>query len=169
MSQLSKVKHSRNQWKHKAKERGDQDRYRRKQLARVKAERDQAKQTLKEVQARLRQLESQAQAVVVLPKVDVVWMSLQLFLEAHISFRAVSRVLTLLTHALGLKKRARLEHLLFLGYCNDYHQYFPTIEAVSEGGYGTGKEVSPVEVGAGERIIDRALLDLYEMAGKIRK
>jgi len=104
MSQLSKVKHSRNQWKHKAKERGDQDRYRRKQLARVKAERDQAKQTLKEVQARLRQLESQAQAVVVLPKVDVVWISLQLFLEAHISFRAVSRVLTLLTHALGLKK-----------------------------------------------------------------
>ena len=104
MSQLSKVKHSRNQWKHKAKERGDQDRYLRKQLARVKAERDQAKQALKEAQARRRQLESQAQAVAVLPKVDVVWISLQLFLEAHISFRAVSRVLTLLAHALGLKK-----------------------------------------------------------------
>jgi hypothetical protein len=42
--------------------------------------------------------------VVVLPKVDVVWISLQLFLEAHISFRAVSRVLTLLTQALGIKK-----------------------------------------------------------------
>jgi hypothetical protein len=104
MSQLSKVKHSRNQWKHKAQERGDQDRYLRKQLARVKAERDQAKQALKEAQARLRQIESQAQAVVVWPKVDVVWISLQLFLEAHISFRAVSRVLTLLTHALGIQK-----------------------------------------------------------------
>lgn len=104
MRQLSKVKHSRHQWKHKAKERGDQDRYRRTQLARVKTERDQAKQTLKEAQARLRQLESQAQAVVVLPKVEVVWISLPLFLKAHSSFRAVSRVLTLLTHALGIKK-----------------------------------------------------------------
>lgn len=72
-------------------------------------------------------------------------------------------------HALSLKKRARLDHLLFLGYCNDYQQYFPTIEAVSEGGYGTGMEVSPAEIGAGERIIDRALMDLYEMAGKIRR
>jgi hypothetical protein len=104
MSQLSKVKHSRDQWKQKAKERGDQDRYLRKQLARVKAERDQAKQALKEVQARLRHSESQVQSMVVLPKVDVVWLSLQLFLEAHISFRAVSRVLTLLSHALGIKK-----------------------------------------------------------------
>lgn len=104
MSQLSKVKHSRDQWKQKAKERGDQDRYLRKQLARVKAERDQAKQALKEVQARLRHSESQVQSMVVLPKVDVVWISLQLFLEAHISFRAVSRVLTLLSHALGIQK-----------------------------------------------------------------
>src|SRR5262249_30344600 len=39
-------------------------------------------------------------------------------------------------HALGLKKRARLPHLFFLGYCNDYQQYFPTIEAAGEGGYG---------------------------------
>ena len=72
-------------------------------------------------------------------------------------------------HALSLKKRARLDHVLFLGYCNDYHQYFPTIEAASEGGYGTTPEISPAELGAGERIMDRALLDLYEMAGKIRK
>ena len=59
MSQLSKVKHSRNQWKAKAKQRSDHHRYLRKQLARVKAERDQAKQDLKETQSRLRQLESQ--------------------------------------------------------------------------------------------------------------
>src|SRR5262249_41197740 len=39
-------------------------------------------------------------------------------------------------HSLSLKRRARLEHVFFLGYCNDYHQYFPTIEAASEGGYG---------------------------------
>jgi hypothetical protein len=70
-------------------------------------------------------------------------------------------------HSLALKRRARLPHLLFLGYCNDYQQYFPTIEAASEGGYGTQPTVSPAELGAGERIMDRALLRLYEMRGKL--
>ena len=69
-------------------------------------------------------------------------------------------------HALSLKKRARLEHLLFLGYCNDYQQYFPTIEAAAEGGYGADSQVAPVEIGAGERMMDRALIDLYELRGK---
>jgi hypothetical protein len=68
-------------------------------------------------------------------------------------------------HALSLKRRARLEHVLFLGYCNDYQQYFPTIEAAAEGGYGADPMVSPVEVGAGERMIDRALVHLYKMRG----
>jgi neutral ceramidase len=70
-------------------------------------------------------------------------------------------------HSLGLKRRARLPHLFFLGYCNDYQQYFPTIEAASEGGYGTQATVSPAELGAGERIMDRALLRLYQMRGKL--
>jgi hypothetical protein len=70
-------------------------------------------------------------------------------------------------HSLALKRRARLPHLFFLGYCNDYHQYFPTIEAASEGGYGTQPTVSPAELGAGERVMDRALLRLYQMRGKL--
>ena len=70
-------------------------------------------------------------------------------------------------HALALKRRARLPHLFFLGYCNDYQQYFPTIEAASEGGYGTQPTVSPAELGAGERVMDRALLRLYQMRGKL--
>jgi hypothetical protein len=70
-------------------------------------------------------------------------------------------------HALSLKRRARLEHLFFLGYCNDYHQYFPTIEAVAEKGYGTQPPIAPVELGAGEQIMDRALLRLYQMRGLI--
>jgi hypothetical protein len=70
-------------------------------------------------------------------------------------------------HALSLKRRARLEHLLFLGYCNDYHQYFPTIEGAAEGGYGADAQVSSVEAGAGERIMDRALIHLYRMRGKL--
>ena len=61
-------------------------------------------QALKASQARLRQLESQVQSLAVLPKVDIVWLSLRLFLEARISFRAVSRVLSLLASALGIKR-----------------------------------------------------------------
>lgn len=70
-------------------------------------------------------------------------------------------------HALALKRRARLEHVFFLGYCNDYHQYFPTIEAAAEGGYGADAPVSPAEVGAGERMMDRALIRLYRMRGRM--
>lgn len=103
MSQLSKIKHSRNQWKAKAKQRSDHQRYLRKQLARVKAERDQAKQDLKATRSRLRQLESHTQAVAVRLKIDVVWLSLHLFLTARISFRAVCRVLSLLASELGIK------------------------------------------------------------------
>lgn len=71
------------------------------------------------------------------------------------------------SHSLSLKKRARLEHVLFLGYCNDYHQYFPTIEAAGEGGYGADATVSAAEVGAGELMMNRALINLYKMRGKL--
>ena len=104
MSQFSKVNHSRNQWKGKAKQRGEANRYLRKQIARLKAERNQAKQELKDTQARLRQLESQVQTGARRPKVDVVWLSLRLFLEVRISFRAVCRVLSLLAAELGILK-----------------------------------------------------------------
>src|SRR5437899_3427636 len=104
MSQLSKVKHSRNQWKHKATQRGDRERYQRKQIARLTAERNRVTTALKAAQARLRPLESQPQALVALPKVDLVFLALQLFLVARIGFRAVSRVLSLLAWALGIKK-----------------------------------------------------------------
>jgi hypothetical protein len=70
-------------------------------------------------------------------------------------------------HALALKRRARLEHLLFLGYCNDYQQYFPTIEAAAEGGYGADPMVAIAEVGAGERVMDRALILLYQMRDRL--
>src|SRR5437870_4365509 len=104
MSQLSKVKHSRDQWKHKAKQRGDRERYQHKQIARLTAERNRATTALKAAQARLRQLESQPQGHVALPKVDVVFLALQLFFVARIGFRAVSRVLSLLAWALGINK-----------------------------------------------------------------
>ena len=104
MSQLSKVRQSRNQWKHKATQRADQDRYQRKQLSRVKKERDCANKALKEAQAHLRQLETQSRGLAVPHKVDLVFLALQLVLVARIGFRAVSRVLSLLALPLGIHK-----------------------------------------------------------------
>ena len=104
MSQLSKVRHSREPWKHKATQRANENRYWRKQLARVKHERDRTTKALKETQARLRQLEAQSQGLAVQHKVDLVLLALQLFLVARIGFRAVSRVLSLLAVALGIQK-----------------------------------------------------------------
>lgn len=71
-------------------------------------------------------------------------------------------------HAVRLKERARVRQLFFFGYSNGYHQYFPTIEAVAEGGYGADNGVSPVAVGAGEQIMNTALVWIYQMLGKIR-
>lgn len=72
-------------------------------------------------------------------------------------------------HAIRLKERARGMQVFFFGYANGYHQYFPTIETVAEGGYGADNQVSPAEVGAGEQIMNTALIWLYQMKGKIRK
>lgn len=96
MSQFSKVKRSRDQWKRKAKDRGDQNRYQRKQLARLKAERDRATEALKRAHNRLGQLEQERQRPPSPCKVDLVWIALQLVLVARLGFRAASRVLRLL-------------------------------------------------------------------------
>jgi hypothetical protein len=104
MSQLSKMKHSREQWKDKAKQRGKGERYERREKARIKTERDQLTQALKASEARVRELAAQLNGLATRPKVDVVHFALQLFLEARISFRAVSRVLVLLARALGIQK-----------------------------------------------------------------
>jgi hypothetical protein len=44
--------------------------------------------------------------------------------------------------------------------------YFPTIEAASEEGYGADSGVSFAELGAGERMMNRALINLYRLQGK---
>ena len=71
-------------------------------------------------------------------------------------------------HAIRLRERARVKQVFFFGYCNGYHQYFPTIEAAAEGGYGADNTVAPAEVGAGERVMDTALIWIYQMVGKIK-
>jgi hypothetical protein len=104
MSQQSKLRHSREQWKRKATERAEDHRYLRKELARIRHERDRLHHAHREAQERLRQHDAQAHGLVVSHKVDLVWLALRLFLEVRISFRAVSRVLQLLAEGGALTK-----------------------------------------------------------------
>ncbi|NIA14388.1 MAG: hypothetical protein GWP08_09915 [Nitrospiraceae bacterium] len=69
-------------------------------------------------------------------------------------------------HANRLKARVREVKTIFVGYCNGHHMYFPTIEAASEGGYGADPKVSWVPLGAGEQMMNKALINIYTMLGK---
>ncbi len=69
-------------------------------------------------------------------------------------------------HGLSLKAGSAIPNTFALGYCNGSLGYFPTINAAWEGGYG-GKEATIVEVGAGERVINRALVSLYYQTGRL--
>src|SRR3989442_6897286 len=104
MSQLSKMRHSREQWKHKAKRRGERECYQRKQYTRLETQYHQTANPLKATQAQLCQLEAQLHVLLSVPKVEVVHLALQLFCVARVGFRAVSRVLTFLAVHLGIQK-----------------------------------------------------------------
>ena len=66
------------------------------------------------------------------------------------------------------KDQCPVQDALFLGYTNGYFDYFPTIEAAAQGGYGAGDSNTYVEVGAGERMLRQALTRVYEMLGRLR-
>jgi len=67
----------------------------------------------------------------------------------------------------ALRNRSPIPHTLFLGYCNDVFSYFPTIQAASEGGYGASYSTY-VEVGAGERLVDNAIIRLHTTVGNLK-
>ena len=71
-------------------------------------------------------------------------------------------------HGLRLKKSSVIENTVFVGYTNGAPGYFPTIRAAAEGGYGA-LEATIVEVGAGERLVDLALIRLHYQAGRLRR
>jgi neutral ceramidase len=65
------------------------------------------------------------------------------------------------------RQRCPVAHAFFLGYTNGYFGYFPTIRMASLGGYGAASASTWLEVGAGERMVDRAVVHMYEMLGRL--
>jgi len=69
---------------------------------------------------------------------------------------------------INLRARCPVEVCLMMGYTNGFFDYFPTILAASQGGYGAGDSNTYVAVGAGERMLDHALIRMYETLGELR-
>ncbi len=67
---------------------------------------------------------------------------------------------------LSLKQRSPLPATFLCGYTNGYIAYFPTIRDAVVGGYGAHTITTRVEVGAGERMVDRGLIHIYRILGK---
>ena len=65
------------------------------------------------------------------------------------------------------RDRCPVRDAFFVGYANGYLDYFPTIRAAAEGGYGAADSDSYVAVGAGERMLDQAMVRIYEMLGRL--
>jgi neutral ceramidase len=65
------------------------------------------------------------------------------------------------------RQRCPVAHAFFLGYTNGYFGYLPTIRMASLGGYGAASASTWAEVGAGERMVDRAVVHMYEMLGRL--
>jgi hypothetical protein len=66
------------------------------------------------------------------------------------------------------RARCPVGDAFFVGYTNGYFDYFPTIEAASQGGYGAGDSDTYVAVGAGQQMLDHAIERIYDMLGKLK-
>ena len=65
------------------------------------------------------------------------------------------------------RNRCPVADSLFLGYTSGYEGYLPTIQAAARGGYGASDAETILQVGAGEQMVNHALVRIYEMLGAL--
>ncbi len=71
-------------------------------------------------------------------------------------------------HQIDWRNRCPVRDSFFLGYANDALGYFPTIRAASRGGFGAANGATYVHPEAGARIVDHAIVRVYEMLGRLK-
>jgi hypothetical protein len=71
-------------------------------------------------------------------------------------------------YQIELRERVRDFPVLFGGYTNANLAYVPTIKGAVDGGYGASETGAILEVGAGDRMIDRAVIQLGYWTGKLK-
>ena len=129
MSKLYKIIQSRLNWKLKAINYSKSNRYFRKENRRLRKDRDRHKHELRKSNAEIQRLNKQIQKMTLpanqsvhLEKEGVVFLTLQLFLEANISFRAVNRVLTIFSMYLIIRV-LKNDFIFLLGIKNRFIAY----------------------------------------------
>ncbi|MFB3922458.1 MAG: neutral/alkaline non-lysosomal ceramidase N-terminal domain-containing protein [Terriglobia bacterium] len=65
------------------------------------------------------------------------------------------------------RNRCPVRDAFFFGYTNGGFGYFPTIDAASWGGYGAGNTATWVSPDAGARMVNHAIIKVYEMLGRL--
>ena len=99
------------------------------------------------------ELELSITTVLINKRIAIMTMPGEAFVEYQISWR----------------ERCPVPDAFFLGYANGYYGYFPTIRSATLGGYGAANPATWVEVGAGDRMVDDAVMSTYDMLGRMRK
>jgi neutral ceramidase len=70
-------------------------------------------------------------------------------------------------HQIDWRNRCPVRDAFFLGYANGSFNYFPTIRAATLGGYGAANTATWVAPDAGARMVDHAIIKVYEMLGRL--
>ena len=68
---------------------------------------------------------------------------------------------------LELRARSPVSRSYFLGYTNGYFAYLPTLREAAAGGYGAASNTAWIEVGAGERLLNRGIINIYRLLGRL--
>jgi hypothetical protein len=72
---------------------------------------------------------------------------------------------------IALRDKSEITNTFLFGYTysagGEWLGYIPTIRAAAEGGYGAGYNTR-VEVGAGEAMVDRAIVNFFKLQGKLK-
>jgi len=89
-----------------------------------------------------------------------------LLLNRHIAFMSMPGE-PFVEFQMNWRDRSPVQNCFFIGYANGYFDYFPTLHATTEGGYGAGDSNTYIEVGAGERMVDAGLTLIYRMLGRL--
>lgn len=72
---------------------------------------------------------------------------------------------------IALRDKSEIKSTFLFGYTysvgGEWVGYLPTLQAATEGGYGASYNTR-IEVGAGEAMIDRAIVNFFKLAGKLK-
>jgi len=70
-----------------------------------------------------------------------------------------------------VRREAGLPHAYLFGYCcdgpYDWPSYLPDLRSAARGGYGAS-DTTKAEVGAGERLVNAGLVQLYQLRGRLK-